>query len=208
MCYDPRMVRALKGHLTSAGLFDILRTRTRRSSKKIDKELEDRCTENLAVLMADSSGFTRIAHKHGILQFLATMTQAYDRVIPILTSRGGTCISHNADNILGVFDEPEMAVAAAIAMHRHLRRHNRSLPEKEQFNICIGINYGAVLRLSDNIYGDAVNIAAKLGEDLAAKDEILITRPAHDRLGGRFKSRYNRSTEIGGRTLELFKVSY
>ena len=72
----------------------------------------------------------------------------------------------------------------------------------------IGIHYGRLVRLRDNAYGDTVNIAAKIGEDLAAKDEILVTRAVADRVRDRFRCAYSRSTEIGGRTFELCRVRY
>lgn len=57
-------------------------------------------------------------------------------------------------------------------MQLWLRRRNRRLPAPEQHGIRIGINYSTVVRLTDNVYGDMVNIAEKSGEDLAGKDEI------------------------------------
>ena len=203
-----RIEKSAGAPLTSEEFFDILRHRTSRTARRLDKALLAGSGRKLTVLMADSSGFTKKTHQFGILHFLATMTRAYDRLIPILEASEGICISHNADNILGIFEKPDAAVKAAIAMNRHLKRHNRSLAPKDRFNICIGINTGDVIRLADNVYGDPVNIAAKIGEDLAGKDEILVTRVVHEALGNRFKSQYDRATEIGGRIIELFQIDY
>ena len=194
--------------LSSKQFFNLLRKRNGANRAAIDKKIEASGTESLSILVSDSSGFSRKTHQYGILQFLAVMTQCYDRLIPLVEKRHGECLVHNADNILAVFHDPAHAVAAAIDMHRWLAKRNKSLPEADQFNICIGIHHGPVLRLTDNIYGDRVNVAAKIGEDVAGKDEILITRDVTDRIKGRFKYEYSRSTELGGKRFELFTVRY
>ncbi|MEK7746858.1 MAG: hypothetical protein AAB576_09340, partial [Elusimicrobiota bacterium] len=63
-------------------------------------------------------------------------------------------------------------------------------------------------RLKDRILGPAVNVAAKLGEDLAGKDEVLLTRQALERLPAGVRAAYLRSAEIGGRTFELHKLAF
>jgi len=158
--------------------------------------------------MCDSSGFSKRTHDFGILQFLAVMTRCYDMLLPVVSKARGTTLSHNADNILAVFDEPVDAVRAAVGIHLALRGYNEGRPEQERFNVCIGIDCGKMLRLADNVFGDRVNVAARLGEDIAGKDEIIVTKRMADRLKGRFKPDYLRSTDIGGRTFELYKIPY
>jgi class 3 adenylate cyclase len=197
-----------KGLMTTEQFFSLLRRRRRDNAHLIDGRIESGGVRELTVLMSDSSGFSRKTNEYGILQFLAVMTQCYDRLIPLIEKRRGLCLSHNADNILAVFEKPVDAVAAAADMHRWLKRHNEGKDEAEQFNVCIGLHHGKMLRLKDNVFGACVNVAAKLGEDLAAKDEILVTREVADRIRGTYKPRYSRSTELGGRTLEVFTVPY
>jgi class 3 adenylate cyclase len=192
--------------MTSAQFFALLRRRTRRNAVRVDRSIERATQRELVILMADSSGFSRKTHEHGILQFLAVMTQCYDRLIPLVERRDGTVISHAADNILAVFEDPEQAVDAALACHRWLRARNRGRPSAERFNICIGIHAGTVVRLSDNVYGGPVNVAAKLGEDLAGKDETLVTAEVARRVEARFRCTYSRSVEIGGRIFEIHRV--
>lgn len=197
-----------KGRLSSKAFFDVLRKRNRRNAAKVDHEIEARSLDDVTVLMADSSGFSRKTHSYGILQFLAVMTHCYDRIIPLLERRGGVCLSRNADNIVALFEDPAAAIRGAIDMQRWLIRRNKGLPDAEQYNICIGINCGTVVRLADNVYGDMVNIAAKIGEDLAAKDQILVTRTVAERVGAEFEIRYDRSVEVGAQMVELHHVEY
>ncbi|MBI3550692.1 MAG: adenylate/guanylate cyclase domain-containing protein [Elusimicrobia bacterium] len=204
----PKGLRDVKGLLSSREFFNKLRKRTRENAHLIDAEIERRSVRDLTVLMCDSSGFSRKTNEFGILQFLGVMTYCYDRLIPLIEEDGGLVLSHDADNILAIFEDPLKAITAAADMHRWLRRYNDHRPPGEQYNVCIGIHRGKLLRLADNIFGSCVNIAAKLGEDLAEKDEILVTKEVAERGRKRFKIDYTRSTELGGRTLELFRVKY
>jgi class 3 adenylate cyclase len=72
----------------------------------------------------------------------------------------------------------------------------------------MGIDAGPVLELADDVYGAAVNFASKLGEDLAEKDEILLTGGAVRRLKGRLRTSYARSTQVGGHLVELHRLPY
>jgi len=192
--------------LASREFFRLLKRRTRASAARVDREIQDRAQREAAILVCDASGFTRRTHDYGILQFLAVMTRCYGFLVPLLRRAGGTLVSARADNILAVFDGVAEAVRTAAAMQRRLRRYNRGRPAPERFHACIGIDVGPVLRLADDVYGAPVNIASKLGEDLAARDEILVTGEVMRRAGAGFRFAYVRSTELGGRTFELHRL--
>ena len=194
--------------LTSDAFFDVLRTRTTRNAGRVDKEIEERSLDDVTVMMVDSSGFSRKTHAYGVIQFLAVMTHCYDRIIPRLEARGGICLSRNADNIFALFEKPADAVRAAIDMQQWLQKRNLGKPDQEQYSVCIGINSGTVVRLADNVYGDMVNIAAKLGEDLAAKDQILVTKAVAEQVGKTYDIRYDRTVEVGSQMIELHEVQY
>lgn len=192
--------------LTSGEFFRLMRKRAKEGPERIDK-LIDRHVEDSVVMMCDASGFTRFTAEYGILQFLSVMTVCYDGLIPLM-NKSGECLSHNADNILSVFKKPADAVTAAIAAHRWLATRNQGLAERDRFNVCIGIHAGPVVRLKSNVFGGVVNVAAKIGEDLASSDEILLTGVVAKKVKGRFDVRYARSAEIGGRSFELHRVHY
>jgi len=194
--------------LTSEQFFDRLRKRNKRNAARVDKEIEELSLDDVTVMMVDSSGFTRKTHAYGILQFLTIMTHCYDKIIPRLEARGGITLSRNADNIFALFEKPDDAVRAAIDMQQWLHKWNKGKSDAEQYSVCIGINSGTVVRLADNVYGDMVNIAAKLGEDVAAKDQILITGVVAEQVGKRFDTRYDRTIEVGKEVVALHEVQY
>ncbi len=203
-----RGFRSVAGLMSTRRFFDLLARRSARTAGEVDRAIEKRGLRELTVFACDSSGFSRRTHEFGILQFLSVMTRCYDGLIPLLERRGGICLSHNADNILAVFEDVTPAAQAAVDMNRWLRRRNRRASEAERFHVCIGIHHGPVIRLRDNVFGATVNVAAKIGEDLAGREEILLTGEAVGRLEGRVPVQYLRSTDVGGRIFELHRVEY
>jgi len=188
--------------------FRQLRRRTARNAEAFDRALHDRADREMTVWVSDSSGFTRKTWEHGIVQFLALMSRCYGFVVPILRRHGGKVYSEQADNILAAFPEPAQALKAAVAVQRRLRAYNRGKRDADRFHLCIGIHCGRALELANDVYGDCVNIASKVGEDLAGKGEILVTGDVTHRVKGRYRCTYTRSAELGGRTFELYRVGY
>lgn len=201
--------KAAAKHLpTAEQLFERLRGRTRANADVMDRNIEKECVSEVTIMMCDSSGFTRRTHEYGILHFLAVMTIVYDLVEPIVARKGGTVISRGADNLLAVFEDSTKGVEAAIDMQRLLAKFNDGKTDRDQFQLCMGFHHGNILRLKDGIFGDKVNVASKIGEDLASAEEILVTGEVAKRLPARIKRSYARSVELGGKNFELHRVKY
>jgi class 3 adenylate cyclase len=126
------------------------------------------------ILITDLSGFTRLTQQHGILHFLQMIRRFSLIAKPLFPKHGGVFIRYEADDLVGVFDRPEHAIACALDMMRELRALNGSLDEHDRIGLSVGLEHGRYLRLEDDVFGDPVNLAYKLGEDVAARDEILI----------------------------------
>ncbi|MEQ1919118.1 MAG: adenylate/guanylate cyclase domain-containing protein [Elusimicrobiota bacterium] len=202
------MKKKAKTRPTMEQLFARLRGRTKANADVMDRAIESRYVCETTVMMCDSSGFTRRTHEYGILHFLAVMTDVYDRVEPVVLKHAGTVISRGADNLLATFDDPVKGVDAAIAMQRLLAKFNEGKTDRDQFQLCMGFHHGSILRLKDGIFGDKVNIASKIGEDLASAEEILVTGEVAKRLPARIKRSYARSVELGGKSFELHRIKY
>jgi class 3 adenylate cyclase len=200
--------RAKRSLPSSEQLFEQLRRRTKGNADVMDREIEARCVRELTVLMCDSSGFTRRTHDYGVLHFLSVMTRVFDLFEPIIARRRGTVINRGADNLLAVFEDPAKGVEAAVDMQKVMRRFNEDKTDRDQFQLCMGLHHGNVLCVSDGIFGDKVNVAAKIGEDLASAEEILVTGEVAKLLPARIKRSYARSVELGGKNFELHRVKY
>jgi len=170
--------------LSREELFQILEERITDPPRahEIDGDVWARCGADRAIFVSDLSGFTRLTKKHGILHFLAVFRRANTLFTPILERHHGRCVKHEADNHIYVFARASDAIAAAREIVAATRALDDSLGEDERVYPCIGVGYGRVLELTDDVFGDEVNIAFKLGEDVATRREILISDAAFAQL--------------------------
>ena len=151
---------------------------------EITREVDRRFRRDVALMVLDSSGFTRTTRLRGIIHFLALLERLRRIVSPIVARRGGRILKTEADNIFAVFDSPAQAVSCADEILRSLQAANEALPAADEIYVSIGIGYGSVLLVEpDEMYGDEMNLTCKLGEDLARRGEVLLTPTAHANLG-------------------------
>lgn len=137
-----------------------------------------------AVLALDMTGFSRTTRAHGITAFLAMIHQMTLLACPAITAQGGTLIKNEGDNLFCVFETAHAAVSAAREIVERLETVNLLLPEARRLYASIGIGFGRVLIIEDeDLFGDEVNLASKLGEDIADKGAILLTPNAKAALG-------------------------
>jgi class 3 adenylate cyclase len=98
---------------------------------------------------------------------------------------GGRIVKVEADSILLCYEDVAGACRGVDTIDALLRRHNRERPPNEQLRFSYGIGYGEVLDIEDDVFGLEVNLASKLGEDLALPGEALITPAAAATLDAR-----------------------
>ena len=151
---------------------------------EIDREIWAQFGETHAVWVLDMCGFSRLTMRYGITHFLAMIRRLQNIVRPVVAGSGGRVIKTDADNVFATFDDAPAALAAARAIQRSLDAANAFLPEDWDLHASIGIGYGELLMISDDddFYGNELNLASKLGEDIAEAGEILLTEAAHGRL--------------------------
>ncbi len=182
--------------------------RNARNAAALDAGINKACGAELTVVSCDSSGFSKKTHEHGIIEFMDNMVKCHCALEKIVARHGGITLSDKADNLMLIFDEPVKAAACAIEMHRWLKKRNRTVPELKKYNICIGIHHGRLLRFTNDAYGPAVNVAFKLGEDIAGKDELLVTGQVNESIKNKFRTEYTKHVTIGGLTFDVYKVKY
>jgi adenylate cyclase len=146
---------------------------------RLSKKLWAEHGRTRAVLVSDLSGFTRTTRERGLLQFLAVFERAREIGAKAFAEHGGRYLKHEADNLIALFDRTSDAAAAAQAMIREADRHNATIADGAgHVRFCIGISHGHILELGDDAFGDAVNVAFKLGEDIARGGDILLSSDA------------------------------
>ncbi len=168
-------------------------------------EQQFQCT--VGILVLDSSGFTRTVRRSGIVHFLALLERLQRVVLPVIARHHGRLLRTEADNIFAVFDNVLDATQSAADIMRTVKTVNDALPETDELYVAIGIGYGTVLLIGDHdLYGDEVNLACKLGEDLAQSEEILLTPLARQALGEPSWPIREESYSISGLHLTAFSV--
>jgi len=146
---------------------------------KIEKTLWDTFGEEQAVFVLDMSGFTRLTRKFGIIHYLSMVRRMQLTSGPIVQSYDGYMLKYDADNCFALFPNPLSAVNAAIAMQHAFDAANILTPDDLDIRIACGIDYGKILVVgNEDCFGDAVNRASKLGEDIAEAGDILVTKEA------------------------------
>jgi adenylate cyclase len=127
-----------------------------------------------AILSADVAGYSRLMQDDEAAT-VETLTK-YRGVFASLVSRHeGRIVDSPGDNVLAQFDSPVEAVQCACEIQRELARRNLQLADHRQMHFRIGINLGDILVRDDGtIYGDSVNVAARL-EALAEPGGIIIS---------------------------------
>lgn len=156
----------------------VLRNKSPELAKKIDEDIWKEFGTKKAVLVSDMSGFTRTTKEFGIVHFLAMHSQAVALSHPDILSHNGYLVKHDADNLIALFDAPVDAIRSSIHIHQDVAAYNRTIEYDRQIGVCIGISFGKILMTEHEVFGDAVNVAYKLGEDIADPFDILVSDDA------------------------------
>jgi adenylate cyclase len=147
--------------------------------QKIEKKLWDKFGAEKVVFILDMSGFSLLTRKYGIIHYLSMVRRMQLTSEPIVKTYGGSLIKYEADNCFAVFPETLSAIHAAIALQLAFDASNLLTSDEFDVRIACGIDYGKILIIgNEDCFGDAVNRACKLGEDVAAAGEILVTKDA------------------------------
>lgn len=163
-------------------------------SEQIVSEFTRRC----AVMVLDMSGFSRTTQLHGIVSFLLMIHQMRLLAQPTIEAAGGTLVKAEADNLFCVFPEVADAVRAARELMRQLQTVNPLLPAGRKLYASIGVGHGDILLLDDeDLFGDEVNLASKLGEDVAQGGMITLTDAARAALPAEIRTNEERASISG-----------
>jgi class 3 adenylate cyclase len=163
-----------------------------------------------AVFVLDMSGFSLLTRKYGIVHYLSMVRRMQLTTEPIVKSFGGFMIKYEADNCFAVFPDPLSAVNAAIAMQHAFSAANLLTTDDLDIYISCGIDYGKILIIDhQDCFGDPVNRASKIGEDLAAAGEILITKEAMEMIPAEAGIKaHELSVSISGITIPAYMIEY
>jgi len=139
----------------------------------------DRFGTKGATFISDMANFSSTSRTQGVCHFLKLIHRTRETVAPIVADNKGILLKCDADNCYAYFEDPGDAIKASFDVNAALLHMNQSCDLAEHVYLSVGIDYGRLLLVGDeDYYGDPVNTASKLGEDLAGKSETLITERA------------------------------
>jgi adenylate cyclase len=131
-----------------------------------------------AILSADAKDYSRLMEDDE--EATVRTIKAYrELMISQIQNQNGRVVDAKGDNLLAEFSSVVDAVRCAVEIQRELGRRNAELPEHRKMEFRIGVNLGDVIKEGETIYGDGVNIAARL-ETLAEPGGICISGTAYD----------------------------
>lgn len=158
-------------------------------------------TQNLAVLFADITGSTGLYEKEGNKRAFALVSECLHTLISKAKTMGGTHVKTIGDEIMMTFPNADGAFSAAKAMQESLIG--------APLSIKIGFHYGPVIPEAGDVYGDVVNVAARVAK-VATRDEVITTGDAVNKLSAanRGSVRHLDTMTVKGRAgaIDLYQV--
>jgi class 3 adenylate cyclase len=176
--------------------------------QEIDAQIHEEFCKEVAVVVIDSCGFSRTVRQHGIVNFLARLERLERMIAPMIDAHGGRLLRAEADNLFALFGDADSAVEFAAEVQRNVGIANDPLPAASEIYVAIGVGFGRMLLIDDNdVFGDEMNVACKLGEDLAEQGEVLLTADAFKALKKAASWTFESSSvRISGLDLALHKL--
>ena len=141
-----------------------------------------------AILSADAVGYSRLMGDDEEAT-IRTLTEYRDAITALVDQHKGRVVDSPGDNVLAEFASVVDAVRCAVETQKQIAERNADLPENRRMLFRIGVNLGDIVDEGDRIYGDGVNIAARL-ESLAEAGGICLSGTAFDQVKGKLDVGY------------------
>jgi adenylate cyclase len=160
---------------------------------------EERAQRRLAaILAADVVGYSRLMERDEAGTLATLKTRRKGVLEPLVTRHRGRIFKNTGDGVLVEFGSAVNAVQCAIDLQNEMAAANGDLPEDSCIVLRIGVNLGDIMVEGGDLYGDGVNIAARL-ENVAAPGGILVSGTAYDYVKNKVSAGFD---ELGAQTLK------
>lgn len=138
-----------------------------------------------AILFADVCRSTQIFETYGDVRAREILSQAISVLMNETTRHGGEVVKTIGDEVMSTFADPENAVKAAAEMQKSISSH--PILTENKIAIKVGLHYGDVLVENNDVFGDAVNVAARM-VSLAKAQQIITTSSTVDSVSNLLRS--------------------
>src|SRR5512145_2008161 len=136
-----------------------------------------------AILAADIAGYSRLMHEDEPAT-VRDLKSHQSAILPLIGRYGGRIIDTAGDGIMAEFPSVIGATECAVEIQTAMAERNAGVPESRRMRFRIGINLGDVIHDETRIYGDGINIAARL-EALAEPGGVLVSNTVYDQVRGK-----------------------
>jgi len=137
-----------------------------------------------AILAADVVGYSRLMEQDEAGTLAALKAHRSQFIDPLIANHGGRIVKLMGDGALVEFPSVVDAVACAVAVQQGMAARDAETPEDNRIVFRIGVNLGDVVIDGDDIYGDGVNVAARL-ETMAEPGGVCISGTVHEHIAGK-----------------------
>jgi adenylate cyclase len=135
-------------------------------------------TRNLTILLTDIKGFTDKTSRKSRSEIIEMLDRHKAVVLPVLEGKGGKLVKTIGDAFLMTFESPTDAVLAGVCVQDALRAHNEGREGDDRLDVRIAINTGEVNLADNDIFGEPVNITARI-EAVAEAGEVFFTEAVY-----------------------------
>jgi len=132
-------------------------------------------TTNLAIMFAEISGSTKLYESLGDATARALVSDTLDTISGVIGRYNGTVIKTIGDEIMCTFESAEDAATAACEMNETLEEENAEGNNAEPVAIRVGMHYGPAIMEAGDVFGDAVNVAARMAAQAKAR-QVMTTK--------------------------------
>jgi class 3 adenylate cyclase len=151
---------------------------------------EQKVTRKLrAIFSADVKGYSILMADDEVAT-IQTLKKYRNIMSACIEQHEGWVVDAVGDNLLAEFDSAVDAVQCAVEVQKELKVKNQELPEDKRLEFRIGINIGDVIQDGDRLFGDGVNVAARI-EGLADAGGICVSRSTYDQIKNKLKLSYD-----------------
>jgi len=145
-----------------------------RRRNELDREIQEKFSRPVTIMFTDIKGSTTFFDMRGDLEGVTMLQRHNELVVPPIEDNGGRILQRLGDGLLATFPTATPGVKAGIEIQKRLHEYNSRVAEREQIHVRVGLNSGMGLVEESNVFGDAVNTAARV-QTLAEPGQILVS---------------------------------
>jgi len=176
---------------------------------KLDSMLMEKFSREITIMFTDIKGSTSYYETRGDLAGRTMIHQHNSIVLPIIEKHAGTLLKTIGDATMSIYEDPANGLRAATEIQQALLANNKGKPEGEQIRVRCGLNCGIGLVENNDVYGDVVNVTARI-EGLASAGDIYISEQIYQKLrqADEFIFRFVEAAKVKGKDepIKVFRL--